>query len=315
MTVIPLSRHIPVFRLGLPARSIPTTCVVLLFFPAGVKAEKSISKLKTEANRKNLAHSKYTRIMLKYPSSLLKPPNKEGKRMSRFLIRGTIFLSLILNTTAGTSWAWNDQTHLAIAKAAGYPHWYNAAGADITKIKAGTIEEKNHYFDNDHDVEVTAKTALDQANRYNNPSDEEGHLYGAIISSLREFKTTKSVGKYAEYHMAFAAHYIGDLSQPLHNISYDSFNKAHHSINDGIVEGEVLDKIGEIQKNMYEIKLRPSTFEEDLANEIARIAKVSRMLGLKLRAENRDMTQKEAYAQLGHSASLLKAVLKGMGKK
>jgi hypothetical protein len=100
----------------------------------------------------------------------------------------------------------------------------------------------------------------------------------------------------------------------LHNISYDNFNKAHHSINDGIVEGEVSDKIGEIQKNMYEIKLRPSHFEEDLAKEIARIANISRVLGLKLRAENRDMTQKEAYAQLGHSASLLKAVLKGMSK-
>lgn len=184
----------------------------------------------------------------------------------------------------------------------------------MTKIKAGTIEEKNHYFDNDNNVDVTTQTVRDQVARYNNPSDEEGHLYGAIISSLREFRNAKAAGKYAEYHMAFAVHYIGDLSQPLHNISYDNFNKAHHSINDGIVEGEVLDKISEIQKNMYEIKLKPNHFEEDLAKEIARIANISRVLGLKLRAENRDMTQKEAYAQLGHSASLLKAVLKGMGK-
>jgi hypothetical protein len=234
--------------------------------------------------------------------------------MSRFSPRGILSLLLILNITPGTSWAWHDQTHLAIAKAAGYQRWYNAAGADMTKIKAGTIEEKNHYFDNDHNINVTTKTVLDQANWYNNPRDEEGHLYGAIISSLREFRNTKSVGKYAEYHMAFAVHYIGDLSQPLHNISYDSFNKAHHSINDGIVEAEVLDKVSEIQKKMYEIQLRPNHFEEDLAKEIARIANISRALGLKLRAENRDMTPKEAYAQLGHSASLLKAVLKGMSK-
>jgi hypothetical protein len=234
--------------------------------------------------------------------------------MRWFFIRGIIILLFILNITPGTSWAWHDQTHLAIAKAAGYQYWYNAAGADMTKIKAGAIEEKNHYFDNDKNVEVTTHTVLGQADRYNDPTDEEGHLYGAIISSLREFRSTKSVGKYAEYHMAFAVHYIGDLSQPLHNISYDSFNKAHHSINDGIVEGEVLDKMSEIQKNMYEISLRPSQFEEDLAKEIARIANISRVLGLKLRAENRDMTQKEAYVQLGHSASLLKAVLKGIGK-
>jgi hypothetical protein len=229
-------------------------------------------------------------------------------------MRGIVFSLLILHITPGTPWAWHDQTHIAIAKAAGYPYWYNAAGADMTKIKAGTIEEKNHYFDNDHNADVTTQMVLDQADRYNNPSDEEGHLYGAIISSLRELRSTKSAGKYAEYHMAFAVHYIGDLSQPLHNISYDRFNKDHHSINDGIVEGEVLDKIGEIQKNMYEIKLRPGHFEADLAKEVARIANISRILGLRLRAENRDMTQKEAYVQLGHSASLLKAVLKGLGK-
>jgi hypothetical protein len=112
--------------------------------------------------------------------------------------------------------------------------------------------------------------------------------------------------------MAFAVHYIGDLSQPLHNLPYDGFNRAHHSANDGIVDDGILDKIGEIEKNMYEIKLRPDHFEEDLAKEIARIANISRQLGIKLRAENRNMTREEAYIQLGHSASLLKAVMSVM---
>jgi len=76
-----------------------------------------------------------------------------------------------------------------------------------------------------------------------------------------------------------------------------------------------MDKIEEIQKNMYEINLRPDHFEEDLAKEIARIANASRVLGIKLRTENRDMTSNEAYAQVGHSASLLKAVLKAIEKK
>jgi hypothetical protein len=234
--------------------------------------------------------------------------------MSWFAFRGIIFLLLMINLTTGTSWAWHDKTHIAIAKAAGYTHRYNAAGADITKIKAGPLEEKNHFFDNDNNVEITPNTVVDQTNRYNDPNDLEGHLYGAIISSLRNFRSTKSSGKYAEYHIAFCVHYIGDLSQPLHNISHDNYNKAHHSINDGIVENEVLDKIREIQKNMYQIKLRPSHFEEDLVKEIARIANISRLLGLKLRSESRDMTNGEAYAQLGLSASLLKAVLNGLGE-
>jgi hypothetical protein len=56
-------------------------------------------------------------------------------------------LAVILLFTS-QAWAWHDETHLAIAKAAGYEKWYNAAGADITKIKAGNVEKKNHYVNN-----------------------------------------------------------------------------------------------------------------------------------------------------------------------
>ena len=220
------------------------------------------------------------------------------------------FLSLCLCATP--SYSWHDQTHLAIAKAAGYKYWYNATGADMTKIKAGDLEALNHYFDNSENVGVTEKLIFDQVKHYNDPNDKEGHLYGAIIASLRDYRQVKSTGKYAEYHMGFAAHYIGDLSQPLHNTTYDGFNKTHHNDNDGIVENEVLDKFAEIEKHMYKITLRPDHFEEDLAKEIARIANISRQLGLKLRTENRNMTKEEAYVQLGHSASLLRAVIAGL---
>jgi hypothetical protein len=213
----------------------------------------------------------------------------------------------------GTTWAWNDQTHMAIAKAAGYWHWYYAAAADVAKIKAGNVEERNHYFGNRKNAEVSAKSVLDQADRYDDPGDHEGHLYGAIIASLREYRIAKSNGKEAEYHVAYAVHYIGDLSQPLHNIPFDSFNKAHHAGNDNSIE-DAMDQIAEIQKKMYEIRLRPDHFEEDLAKEIARIANGARVLGLKLKTENRDMTPTEALAQAGHSVSLLKAVLEVIDK-
>ena len=141
------------------------------------------------------------------------------------------------------------------------------------------------------------------------PLDEEGHLYGAIIAAMRNYHSVKKAGKFAEYHRAFAVHYIGDLSQPLHNVPNDEFNKKHHPYNDGIVDADILNNLGEIEKRMYEIKLRSDNFEEDLAKEIARIANISRQLAFKMIAENRDMTKEEAYVQLGHSASLLKAVL------
>ncbi len=224
-------------------------------------------------------------------------------------IKTTLF-SLLLSAIVPISYseAWYDRTHVAVAKAAGYQYWFNAAGADITKIKAGHIEENNHYYNNYENTAVTNKVVLDQVKLYNSPTDNEGHLYGAVIAALRDYQKKKSSGKYAEDHMAFAVHYIGDLSQPLHNLPYDHFNKTHHASNDGIVDEDILDNIKEIEKNMYQIQLSKDNFEEDLATEIARIANLSRQLGLKLKADKRNMTKEEAYAQLGHSASLLKAV-------
>jgi hypothetical protein len=234
--------------------------------------------------------------------------------MKSLRIKSIVILLILFVINLNTASGWYDETHLAIAKAAGYSKWYNAAGADITKTKAGSIEFYNHYFNNNSDIEVIPEMVISQISRYNKPTDKEGHLYGAIIASLREYKKTAEAGKYPEYHIAFCAHYVGDLSQPLHNIPYDDFNKIYHDISDGIVEAEVLENIVRIEKNMYPINLRPNFFEEDLSREIARIANISRKLGHKLKTENRDMTKEEAYVQLGHSASLLKAILKYLGK-
>ncbi len=221
---------------------------------------------------------------------------------------GSLFLVIILTP----AYAWHDETHLSVARAAGYVKWYNAAGPDITKIKAGDKETMNHWYNNTAGETVTAEMVLEQASRYDRSDDPEGHLYGAIIQSLRNYIQDKKKGKYSEYHMAFCAHYIADLSQPLHNAPYDAtrtddFNYLHHETNDGIVEAEALNNIGLIQKGAYEITINN---EQDLAREIARIANLSHDLYLKMLKDNRDMTKDEAYTQLSHSVSLLRAVLR-----
>jgi hypothetical protein len=33
------------------------------------------------------------------------------------------------------SLAWHDETHIAVAKRAGYTKWFNACGADMAKLK------------------------------------------------------------------------------------------------------------------------------------------------------------------------------------
>ncbi len=212
-----------------------------------------------------------------------------------------VFLTL---SAAGPSLAWFEETHLAIAKAAGYKKWYNAAGADIAKAKMGAREGHNHYHNSTAGTVITPEMVLKQARRYDQ-IDPRGHLYGAIIGSFREYLKQRKAGKYAENQMAYLIHYIGDLSMPLHHIPNYKFNKTYHMSNDGIIEHEVMENIEKIR--LYDMAI---TSEADLAGAVARIANLSKDLGHKLEKDGRLMTKKEAYNQISHSASLLKALLK-----
>ena len=150
---------------------------------------------------------------------------------------------------------------------------------------------------------VTPALVIGQVERYNQV-DRGGHLYGAIIASVRDYITAKRRGKYAEYHLAFCAHYVGDLSQPLHNTVYNDYNQKYHARIDGAINDEVLENLHKIE--IYPINIAS---EKDLAEEIARIANLSRALGYKIEKEERLLTKQEAYGQISHSASLFKAIL------
>ena len=212
------------------------------------------------------------------------------------IILGIIFIS-------HPALAWHDETHIAIAKVAGHKKWFNAAAADIIKIKAGDIEYANHFVNNPPGRGVKPKMVIDQA-KYYNTTEKKGHLYGAIIASVRDYQKDQKKGKYGQYHLAFCAHYVGDLSQPLHNTIYNDFNKRIHVTVDGIINDEVLG-------NLSKIKIYPITItsEYDLAKEIARIANISISKGYALEKENRALTKEEAYECISHSASLFKAIL------
>ena len=226
----------------------------------------------------------------------------------RYRYRDWLILAAFFIIFPTYGWAWYDETHVAIAKAAGYYKWFNSCGADMAKIKAGNIEAHNHYCNQPQGTLIRPEIVLRQADRYNQ-IDEKGHLYGAIIASVRDYIMDKRQGRYAEYHLAFCAHYVGDLSQPLHNTLYRSFNRGHHLAVDGIINDEVLDNLDKII--IYAITI---TSEEELAKEIARIANLSLKLGYKIEAQDRLLTKEEAYMQISHSASLFKAILKFVGK-
>ena len=160
----------------------------------------------------------------------------------------TVLAIYIFFVFPSVSSAWHDETHIAIAKSAGYYKWFNACGADMAKLKAGDNESHNHYcLSNPPGRMVTSALVMGQVEKYNQV-DKGGHLYGAIIASVRDYIRDKRMGRYGEYHLAFCAHYVGDLSQPLHNTLYNAFNQKYHVRIDGIINNEILDNFHKMRR-------------------------------------------------------------------
>jgi hypothetical protein len=222
------------------------------------------------------------------------------------------FLVIVLFVSCfSPAMAWHDRTHLAVGVAAQFDQAYNLAGPDVAKLKSDTVEEYNHWVDNSEATAITKALIKGQIQKYNVGTERErrGHLYGAIVASVRAYQDEAGAGRFATYHLAYAGHYIGDLSMPLHNIDNRLLDTLpNHYENDHIVEDE-------ITTNMDKIQLSPMTIknEEDLIQIIAQIATKSKDLGYKLVEEKRNMTKDEAYQQVSQSASLFKAVLEYVG--
>ena len=53
-----------------------------------------------------------------------------------------------------------------MAKRAGYRYWYNAAAADIARLKAGDIEQHNHYVNNKKGAVITPDMVRAQIKKY-----------------------------------------------------------------------------------------------------------------------------------------------------
>ncbi|MCM0084411.1 hypothetical protein L4X63_22800 [Geomonas sp. Red32] len=226
--------------------------------------------------------------------------------------------------------AWNDLTHMAVMEAAGLGDYsYLAAGPDMAKEKAGGHEDGNHYRDNPKGTVVTADMVLDQVRDYNCRCNGEGHLYGAIVAALHDYRQARDQGKYARYPRGYASHYIADLSMPLHNTTYDDFNRAHHAENDGVVERGVTGSTrGRVDRIAAEIRgrmkrLAPyrlpaardgmARFDKELAARIAKLANRSMALGYRMEERAQAvMTSEEAYGQLAESALLLKEAYRAL---
>jgi hypothetical protein len=198
------------------------------------------------------------------------------------------------------SYSWDKLTHIMIGKFACFILSDSLGFPDDNK-KNDETTRNDHYSNLAKDSTITTLFIKHGLKLFNSDSENYhngGELYSAIIHYVRDYIRTKN-----KINLVFAGHLIGDLSNPLHNIVYDDFNKLHHKYNDDILKNckKWTSKI--TYKNMYIYN------EADLIRHITNIAKSSQKLGYKLEKKNRDMTCREAKIQISQSISLFRAVL------
>ncbi|MCS7164068.1 MAG: hypothetical protein NZ845_03605 [Thermodesulfovibrio sp.] len=254
-------------------------------------------------------------------------------------IRLVILQFLLILILFSKAYCWDCFTHAYIAKKSGVRIPEAACMPDIIRNENYELFAPFHYHSASPDTVVTPdyidKFSVKEENvlisgkiyRIKVPHPA-GALYWKIVDLYEKMKSldkTKPEDLLSyEYYLFSIAHYIGDLSQPLHNFPYGnspasdgniyeregSFNKEYHTKFDEAftyylkTSPETQTKI---DKSIKHINLSST---EDLKKEIAEIANSAIKIAKKCFAENRLPTEQELITQISWSISLLKAVIK-----
>jgi len=86
--------------------------------------------------------------------------------MRRFNILTLLILFLFPLLFPNASEAWFDETHVAVAKVAGYSKWFNAVGPDMIKEKMGNREGHNPFVNNPRGTIISPEMLSAQAEKY-----------------------------------------------------------------------------------------------------------------------------------------------------
>lgn len=252
------------------------------------------------------------------------------------------FFLIFLNLYFSNLFAWSFKTHIFISKMAGIDKYAEVTCfPDIFRKENPSILNQFHYHDASPDTLITPeyidKYKVEEVNitiygrkiKINVPHPS-GVLYWKIVDIYEKMKKLDKTNFQDQttykYYLITIAHYIGDLSQPLHNFPYGKkvasdgkiyleegkWNKENHKEFDFILDpylplrGEKLSKF----KNMIkQIKINST---EDLKKEISEIANSSISLARKCYSEKRILTVDEALSQISKSVSLISAIIKSM---
>lgn len=221
--------------------------------------------------------------------------------VNRLLIVLMFAITILIVCAVSSVSAWHDKAHIAVMDASGAP--YSSCLAISPDVVATKLpkEAANHFTYVDK-VTVTINDVSMQV-KYYDSADSKGHLYGAIVAAANNVRDKLAKCQRPDYSYSFLAHYVGDISQPLHNSPFDLFNKVNHGRIDGIV-----DNVSRLTQRIV-ARMVPMCIRDDidLAASVARIANVARIADGKLRYR-KTMSHDDALELLGHSASLLRAI-------
>jgi hypothetical protein len=259
--------------------------------------------------------------------------------MSRVFRPLVLILSVL--SWASLGYGWSCPTHELIAQEAGMANPRYACIADTSRNENYDLLVAFHFHNAAPIVRVTPayvdaytveKHSVKLYGDTVKPSTvlvphKAGVLYWKIVSLYQLMKQPKYPGDY-EYALMNIAHFIGDLSQPLHN-----FPHGIDPASDGTVYekegGWSLEKHAEFDDRLdppaltnedreyLRGKVAPMTITgvEDLKQKIADLANRSIALANACYADGkRVMTKQEALGQVALSVSLLKAVIASTGQ-
>lgn len=233
-----------------------------------------------------------------------------------------VFVTSACIFVSNTAFAWTDQAHMAIARAAGLKSFHNACAPDVAKhmMKINNYRQtanKAHFFN--------ATCIIAKEDVYNqlamiedHKGINDGYILGAVVQTVRRAKDITAAGGFDEYEYDILAHYIGDLVQPLHMSKYDEFNRKWHLKTDIILDDPNakwdVDGAVSISKelkidNKLEIKS-----EDELVNHLVILANESYTLAEKMRKDKSGLTREEALTRASRGASFLRAVMRYCGK-
>lgn len=245
----------------------------------------------------------------------------------------TIVLLLTVLSWTSLGYGWSCPTHSFIAHQAGLSTPDNACIPDAARYDNYNLLVQFHYH-NAAPATIVTPRYIDQyavvekeyvpktemqakAVKILVPADA-GVLYWKIVELYKKLKTTPHKTEY-DYALMTIAHLIGDLSQPLHNFPYldepagdgkvyskeGTWAKTLH----GLFDDRYNDTLPALGKARRSLKIR-ITSEEELKQEIAKLANASIALATTCYNENqRIMKDEEVADQVAGSIALLKAVI------